>query len=67
MKRTPYVEYTAGWYLRLERWMRFDDQTKKRVIGVVMSTKPLTFLLLLAGIGLAGYIVFSALTAGGGA
>lgn len=48
MKR--YKEYTAPWWRRLEKRLRFDDETKRALIGDLMRTKPLTLLFFLAAV-----------------
>ena len=56
MKRTPYVEYYPPWWRAAERKLKFDDQAKRELIGTLMRTRPLTFVLIIFLLaGLIGY------------
>ena len=57
MTRTPYVEYTPPWYLRLQERLTADDQVKRKLISIIFSTRPLTLFLVM--IALAAVAVFA--------
>ena len=46
----PYVEYYPPLWRKTEKDLTIDDETKRKAIGTLMRTKPLTLLLLIIAI-----------------